>query len=156
MVAIPRNTESTKTALERASSMYKRHTRPLVRKDAPQKRDRNCQRVINIWAWAPDVARHRDWLTDRQSLCDVDSSDSAVQCNAVERVGWWVIEIVRGLLRFSPFELLEAGSWGTVMIREPRVSRTSSVGSHYQTTTGENSAAWEEIVSAMVSVECVN
>jgi hypothetical protein len=39
---------------------------------APQKQDRNCQTVINIWSWAPDGARHLDLLTDRQSQCDFD------------------------------------------------------------------------------------
>jgi hypothetical protein len=37
-----------------------RQTRPLVREGAPQKQDRNCQAVINIWSWAPDGARHQD------------------------------------------------------------------------------------------------
>jgi hypothetical protein len=38
-------------------------------------------------------------------------------------------EIVRGLLRFSPSELLllEAGSSGTGIFREARVRRTSAV-----------------------------
>jgi hypothetical protein len=50
-------------ALARASSTYKRQTRPLVREGAPQKEDRNCQAVINIWSGAPDGARHQDLLT---------------------------------------------------------------------------------------------
>jgi hypothetical protein len=28
----------------------KRETRPLVREGAPQKQDRNCQTIINIWS----------------------------------------------------------------------------------------------------------
>jgi hypothetical protein len=59
------------TTLARASSIYKRQIHPLVKEGAPQKQDRNCQRVINIWSWAPY------WLTDRQSQCDFDF-DSAV------------------------------------------------------------------------------
>jgi hypothetical protein len=44
----------------RASNLYKRQTRPLVREDAPQKQDRNRQRVTG--------ARDQDLLTrDRQS-----------------------------------------------------------------------------------------
>jgi ABC-type nitrate/sulfonate/bicarbonate transport system ATPase subunit len=39
-------------------------TRPLVREGAPRKQERNCQAEINIWSWAPDGARHQDWLTD--------------------------------------------------------------------------------------------
>jgi hypothetical protein len=39
-----------KTTLVRASSIYERQTRPLVREDAPQKQDRNCQKVINTWS----------------------------------------------------------------------------------------------------------
>jgi hypothetical protein len=54
---VPRDTNPRKTALARASSIYKRQTRPLVREGAPQKQDRNCQAVINIWSWLTD------WLT---------------------------------------------------------------------------------------------
>jgi hypothetical protein len=43
----PRDLDSRKNALVKASSMYKRLTRPLVREGAPQKQDHNCQRVIN-------------------------------------------------------------------------------------------------------------
>jgi hypothetical protein len=43
------------------------YTRPLVREGAPQQ-DRNCQRVINIWSWAPDGARHQDLPTDWPSV----------------------------------------------------------------------------------------
>jgi hypothetical protein len=61
---VPRDSDPRKTALARASSIYKIQNRPLVREGAPQKQDRNCQRVINIWSWAPDGARHQDLLTD--------------------------------------------------------------------------------------------
>jgi hypothetical protein len=44
-----KNWDPRETALSRASNIYKRQTYPLVRKDAPQKQDRNCQTVINIW-----------------------------------------------------------------------------------------------------------
>jgi hypothetical protein len=54
----PRDSDPRKTALARASSIYKRQTRPLVREGAPQRQDRNCQTIINIWSWAP-------LLTDR-------------------------------------------------------------------------------------------
>jgi hypothetical protein len=52
-----------------------------------------------------------------------------------------VIVLVRGLLRCSRYEplLLEAGSCGTRIVREPRVRRTSAVGSRYRATTGEDS-----------------
>jgi hypothetical protein len=42
----PRNSDPRKTTLARASSVYKRETSHLVRENAPQKQDRNCQRVI--------------------------------------------------------------------------------------------------------------
>jgi hypothetical protein len=61
---VPRDSVPRKTALAKASSIYKRQTRPLVRKGAPQKQDRNCQTVINMWSWALDGARHQDLLTD--------------------------------------------------------------------------------------------
>jgi hypothetical protein len=47
---IPKDSDPRKTALARASSIYKRQTNPLVRKGAPQTEDRNCQTVINIWS----------------------------------------------------------------------------------------------------------
>jgi hypothetical protein len=61
---VPRDAHLRQTALARTSSIYKRPTRPLVREGAPQKQDRNCQTVINIWSWAPDGARHQDLLRD--------------------------------------------------------------------------------------------
>jgi hypothetical protein len=36
--------------------IYKRRTRPLVREGAPQKQDRNCQRVITVWGSTPRLA----------------------------------------------------------------------------------------------------
>jgi hypothetical protein len=63
-----RDSDPRKTTLPRASSIYKRQTRPLVREGAPQKQDRNCQREIIIWTWAPDGARHQDLLLDSPSV----------------------------------------------------------------------------------------
>jgi hypothetical protein len=50
----------------KGSNIYERQTHPLVREVVPQKQDRNCQTLIQIWSWAPDGARHKDlidWLT---------------------------------------------------------------------------------------------
>jgi hypothetical protein len=58
-----------KTALARASRMYNRQTRPLVREGAPHLQDRNCETVINIWSWSSDSARHQDLLTDWLIVC---------------------------------------------------------------------------------------
>jgi hypothetical protein len=65
---VRRDSDPRKTKLARASSIYKRQTRPLVREGSPQKQDRNCQRVINILSWAPDAARHHDLLIDWPSI----------------------------------------------------------------------------------------
>jgi hypothetical protein len=65
---VPKDSDPRKTTLARASSIYKGQTRPLVREGALQKQDRNCQRVINIWSWAPDGARHQDLLIDWPSV----------------------------------------------------------------------------------------
>jgi hypothetical protein len=49
-----RESHPRKTALARASSIYKRQTRPLVRQGAPQKQDRDCQRALDTktyWLW---------------------------------------------------------------------------------------------------------
>jgi hypothetical protein len=59
---VPRTSDPRKTTLSRASSIYKRQTHSLVREGAPQKLDRNYQRVINIWSWTSDRAWHRDLL----------------------------------------------------------------------------------------------
>jgi hypothetical protein len=45
---VQRDSDPRKTRLARTSSIYRRQTRPLVRESAPQKQDRNCQRLINI------------------------------------------------------------------------------------------------------------
>jgi hypothetical protein len=65
---VPRDSDPSKTMLMRTSSTYKRHTCPLIREGAPQKQGHNCQRVINIWPWAPDGARHQDLLIDWPSV----------------------------------------------------------------------------------------
>jgi hypothetical protein len=69
----------------------------------------------------------------------------------VEWVGSWVR--VRGLLRFSPCELLllDAGSWGTGTVRKPRIWETPAAGSRYQATTGEDTADWEDLVCAVLN-----
>jgi hypothetical protein len=64
---VPRDSNPRKTTLARTISIYKRPT-PLVREGAPQKQDRNCQKVINIWSWAPDGVRHQDLLIDWPSV----------------------------------------------------------------------------------------
>jgi hypothetical protein len=64
----PKDSNPRRIVLARASSICKRQTRPLVREDAPQNQDRNCQTVINIWSWAQMWARHQDLLTDWPSV----------------------------------------------------------------------------------------
>jgi hypothetical protein len=54
------------------SDSNKRQSRPLVREGAPHGQDSKCQRGPNIWPWAPDVARHQDGQTDRQSSRDFE------------------------------------------------------------------------------------
>jgi hypothetical protein len=68
---VPRDSHPRKTALARASSMFKRQIHPLVREGAPQKQDRICQTVINIWSWDSrwgSTPRLTDWLTDWPSV----------------------------------------------------------------------------------------
>jgi hypothetical protein len=79
---------------------------------------------------------------------------SVSECSAVEWRGtsWLVSEWIRGLLRSSPCEplLLEAGSWGTGIVREPRVRGTSAVECRYQITTGEDTADRKDLVRVVV------
>jgi hypothetical protein len=65
---VPRDSDPRKTPLARARSIYKRQTHHHIREGTPEKQDRNCQRVINIWSWAPDGARHQDLLIDWPSI----------------------------------------------------------------------------------------
>jgi hypothetical protein len=65
---VPSDSNPRKTALARASSIYKRQTHPLVREGALQKQGRNSQTIINIWSWAPAGTRHQDLLIDRPSV----------------------------------------------------------------------------------------
>jgi hypothetical protein len=65
---VPRDSDPKKTTLPSASTIYKRQTRPLVRESALEKQDLNCQRVINIWSWTPDGARHQHLLIDCPSV----------------------------------------------------------------------------------------
>jgi hypothetical protein len=64
--------------------------------------------------------------------------DELVQCRGMEWVGWRVSELedcccssVLGAVA------VRSCSWGTGIVRKPRVRRTSAVGSHYQATAGE-------------------
>jgi hypothetical protein len=64
----------------------------------------------------------------------------AVEYSRVNWVGE-VSQSVRELLQLGRCELLllEAGSWGTGIVREPRVRGKFAVGSRYQATTGKES-----------------
>jgi hypothetical protein len=75
MVASPQRLGPEKDCAGKASNIYKRQTRPVVRGGAPQKQDRNYQTGLNIylvssprWGSIPRL----NWLTDRQSQCDFD------------------------------------------------------------------------------------
>jgi hypothetical protein len=68
---LPRDSDPRKTALARASSIYKRQTRRIVREGAPQKQDRNCQIrevIAKYLVMSPRRGRHQDLLTDRPSV----------------------------------------------------------------------------------------
>jgi hypothetical protein len=78
------------------------------------------------------------------------SGRSAVEYSKLE---WAGCERVRRLLQFGLFEplLLEASSWGTRIVREPRVRKTCAFVSRYQTTTAEHTADWKDLVHAAVN-----
>jgi hypothetical protein len=60
---VPRDSDPRKTTLARASSTYKRQTRPCVR-EAPHKN----KTVTATQSWAPDGARHQELLTNWPSV----------------------------------------------------------------------------------------
>jgi hypothetical protein len=110
---VPRVSDPRKTALARASSIYKRQTRPHVRGDAPQKQDRKCQTVKNIWSWAPDggLDTKTYWLTGRQSQCDLAEW---VQLRDMRRtVTTWAREAEESPLleAFARERLLKTAGW---------------------------------------------
>jgi hypothetical protein len=148
MVASPKGLEPEKDCASKGQQ-YRQKTDPSSRqRGRPTKTKPQVSNSSKYLVMSPHGARHQDLLTGRQSQCDFDfdSSVSAVQCSGMDRVGWW--EWVIGVLQFSPCQLLllEAGSWGTGIVREPRVRGTSSLGSRYQTTTGEGAADWRNFV----------
>jgi hypothetical protein len=103
------------TALARTSSDCKWQTRPLDREGAPYQQMHICPTLIKIWSWVSSrclTSRHTVRLTVRYNITSTFSSLSPL--GGVERVGWWVTESVKELLRFSCSEelLWETGSWG--------------------------------------------
>jgi hypothetical protein len=51
---------------------YTKDRSVLSSERAPHKNKTVTVKLINIWSWAPDEARHQDLLTDRQSQCNFD------------------------------------------------------------------------------------
>jgi hypothetical protein len=89
--------------------------------------------VFTLWVRSEAI-----WL-DRPSSVQLVSAVHLSTAELSELVGeQWV----RGQLQLSRCELLllEAGRWGTGIVREPGVKWTSAVISRYQATTGEDTA----------------
>jgi hypothetical protein len=91
---VPRVSDPRKTTLARASSIYKRQTRRLVREGIPQRQDRGCQTVINIWSWAKmGLDNKTDWLTDRPSVAMWLWLGQPVSCKSAQlEVGSWALK----------------------------------------------------------------
>jgi hypothetical protein len=66
---VPRDSDSRKTALARASNTYKTQTRPLVREGAPLEQDRNCHTCNKDLVVSPRWVLYSktDWPADRRS-----------------------------------------------------------------------------------------
>jgi hypothetical protein len=66
---VPRDSDQRKTALARASSIYKGHTRPLVREGAPQEQDCNCHTCNKDLVVSPRwvLCSKTDWPADHRS-----------------------------------------------------------------------------------------
>jgi hypothetical protein len=127
--------------------------RPVDRQRPRNKQQDNdrCERTAHTQQWKYCWKRSflcgplRGYITRPTEF----SSVSAVQCSWV----WWSeVGVFRGLLGFSLCEplLFEAGSSGTGVVWEPRVRRTSTFGSRYQATTGEDTADWEYLECPIV------
>jgi hypothetical protein len=66
---VPRDSDQRKIALARASNIYIRQTRPLVREGAPQEQDRNCHTSNKDLVVSPKwvLCSKTDWPADRRS-----------------------------------------------------------------------------------------
>jgi hypothetical protein len=66
---VPRDSDPRKSALARASSIYKGQTRPLVREGAAQEQDRNCLTCNKDLVVSPRwvLCSKTDWPADRRS-----------------------------------------------------------------------------------------
>jgi hypothetical protein len=75
-----------------------------------------------------------------------------MQCRAVQESEELVCKLVREK-QFRPCELLllEVGSWGMGIVREPTERGSSAVGSRYQATTSEDREDWEDLVRVVVN-----
>jgi hypothetical protein len=87
---------------------------------------------------------------------DRPSSVQLVSAVQLSRVEWSLLfggQSFRRLLQFGRCELLLLGanSWGTGIVREPTVRRTSAVVTRYQVTTAEDTEDWKELVRAVVN-----
>jgi hypothetical protein len=78
---LPRDSDPRKTALTRASSIYKRQTRPLVREGAPQKKTRpqlsNSNKCLDMSLRWGSTPRLTGW--HRQSQCDFDFNSFSLE-----------------------------------------------------------------------------
>jgi hypothetical protein len=73
-----------------------------------------------------------------------------MQCREVK--SWLVSELVWELQFICcDLLLLQDVSWGKGIVRGPRVGGTSSVGSRYRATAGENKAEREDLVRSAVN-----
>jgi hypothetical protein len=131
MVTSPKRLGPENDYTARTSIIYKTQTRPLVREDAPQKQDHNCQEVINISSCGPDEARYQDW----PSVANVNSNFTF---EIVLRRQWEDSEFSCETL--AGRKVCEDGNW-----------RSYGVESRYQATTGEHTVDWEDLLRAVVN-----
>jgi hypothetical protein len=140
------------------------HTDPLLRNDHETRKEatsiamqrtarKNCSTVGNCVFYGT----LRGYMTRPTEFSSVsECSSSWVEWSEVS----WLVsdQLVRGLLQFSTCQLLllDACRRGTGIIREPRLRGSSAVESRYQTTTGEDTADWRDLVRAVWIVDCVN
>jgi hypothetical protein len=111
-------------------------------------------------AMGPSGARCQEWpcwlvASSKLLLCSALLCSSVSECSAVEysEVKWseLVGEWEDCCSCVCELFLLESGSWGTVMVQEPKVRGMSTIGSRYQTTTGEDTADWKDLACAVVN-----
>jgi hypothetical protein len=135
--------------------------RETIKTAVTRQRPVNSNRETVFSASFAQIAEHATMDTPTEERCflcgpclDVISSTIIEsQCSSVEwsEVKSWLVSELENCSCLCKLLLWVAGSWGTGTVREPRWRGTPGIGSRYQTTTGEDTTDWDDLVRAVAN-----